>query len=139
MISNGFTILSWVMLFVFLPAGYIWIYQQNLEKIQSKEFKSTWGYLYDGVSIKSSMHKIQFYVSFLLRRFVFVLLAFKVRAYFSLMGLLFLNIIMTIHLGHIRPFSSLYLNRIYLFNEYMIGVVSAHMLFYSDWIPSMTT
>ena len=55
------------------------------------------------------------------------------------MGLLGLNIVMTLHLGHIRPFNTVYLNRIYLFNEYMIGVVSAHMLFFSDWLPEQHT
>lgn len=55
------------------------------------------------------------------------------------MGLLFLNICMTIHLGYLKPFKSRYLNRIYLFNEYMIGVVSVHMLLFSDYIPDHET
>jgi hypothetical protein len=91
------------------------------------------------MSIRKSMTNIQFFISFFIRRLLFVFLAFKCGVIFAILGLLFLNIIMTIHLGQLRPFDSLYLNRIYLFNEYMIGVVSVHLLCYTDWIPSYDT
>lgn len=58
LISDISSVLTVLMLFVLLPTAYIWLYQQNHHTIQSKDFKSRWGYLYDGISTRNTMEKI---------------------------------------------------------------------------------
>jgi hypothetical protein len=139
LISNILCKFCLFLLFVLLPTGYLQIYQQDLETIKSNRFLQKWGYLYEGLKIENSMRNIQFFLTFILRRLVFVFLAFETKPFFSLMGLIFMNILMTIHLGHLTPFKTRYLNFIYLFNEMMIGVVSIHMMMYTEWIKEYPT
>jgi hypothetical protein len=98
-VNNIFCKVSLFLLFVLLPTGYIYIYQQDLHSLKDSNFYKSWGYLYHHMSIRKSKTNIQFFYSFFIRRVVFVFLAFKCGVIFALMGLLFLNIIMTIHLG----------------------------------------
>ena len=50
------------------------------------------------------------------------------------MFIAYLNLIMIIYTGYVKPKKSRLSNNIELFNEFMISTVSTHMLFFTDRI-----
>lgn len=56
----------------------------------------------------------------------------------QLMLVFLLNIFMLIHTGFTQPFNSRLQNRIILMNELGIGLITYHMLYFTDWVADQS-
>lgn len=46
-----------------------------------------------------------------------------------------LNLSMTIYVGKTMSMNIRLLNRISLFNEFMVSIITLHILFFTEWLP----
>jgi hypothetical protein len=97
--------------------------RQPLEKYEHLEKR--WGVMFEGIKINSKANTY-FYFFFVVRRLVFVNLAFFVYKYpsFQIIGVIFLNTFMLIYQGLNRPLIERLKNNIELVNEFCITNVS---------------
>ena len=72
----------------------------------------------------------------MIRRILFVSLAVMGRTViYHILGILFINLAMTIYQGQHMPLQERLKNRIELFNEICISFSSYLMLLFTDWVP----
>ena len=72
----GFMACFGTMIFIPVSFFYILVCKNGLRILKKPIFESKWGALYEGVSIKSKLH-VMFYFFYVIRRLIFVSLAFN--------------------------------------------------------------
>ena len=79
-VSNVAGKLSLLTTFIFIPCLYIWLLTKELKMFKYTPFREKWGEMYEGVKTKSKAC-LAFYFIFILRKIVFVLIAFNFHDY----------------------------------------------------------
>ena len=77
-----------------------------------------------------------FYLIFIIRRLLFVMMMFGMDNYsgLNLCLLEYMNLFMLMYTGWTRPLQSVFSNRLEMFNEYFVCIITMHMAFFSDWV-----
>ena len=132
--------LSYFCLFVTLiicPIAFAYVLKQPLDTLNSHAFESRWGSLYESVKLENK-YTTSYYLVFMLRRIVFVGVAFFMYSSPSsqLQLIMFLNTAIMIYFGSFRPLDSALLNRIEMFNEQCISIVTFNMMLFTSWVDN---
>ena len=79
-----------------------------------------------------------YYILFSLRRLIFCALAFYCThlSFFQVQMLMFLNLFILLYVGGVQPFETRLKNRIEMFNELSICVLTIQMLLFTDFVLS---
>ena len=80
-----------------------------------------------------------FYFFFIIRRLIFVTVAFNwddPHIVLQLFAVLYMNIFFVIYQGSVKPLASRFNNRLELFNEFLVGCCSFYTMCFTDWILS---
>ena len=122
--------------FILMPAGFLYIFKQSLEKLKEEKFQTKWGALYEQVSIKSKVN-VMFYGLYMARRVIFVILAFSQDGNtLQILGILFINKGMLIYQGYFRPLKSRENNMIEITNEVWITLSTMHIVTFTDFVSN---
>ena len=102
---------------------------------QQAKFKVRWGSMFEGVKLKSKITAC-FYLVFIIRRLIFVMLVFGIDNYSGLVMVIlcWMNLGMLIYVGQISPLVERLENRLEMFNELFVCCITFHMFFFSDWV-----
>ena len=91
--------------------------------------------MFEGVKLRSKIHAA-FYLIFIIRRVVFVMLCFGWDNYsgLNLCMIEYFNLFMLMYVGYTRPLISKFSNRLEMFNELFVCYITFHMKFFSSWV-----
>ena len=137
----------------FIISGYISVYQSS-KSIFAEKLSIFFGYFTMALSASvlllikwqqtenfcmeggAAEKKIAFdyYVYFFARRTIFMVIIFMYNENLQLHFLLLLNCFSFIYLGHRKPFESRRQNRLEIFNDFMVHLISFHMIFFTGLI-----
>ena len=107
---------------------------QDLKTINSEEFMETWGNLFQNIKTNTK-YRLSFYLVFISRKAFLTYIAFFVdTSSLQIILIMFLNIFMILYIGSSYSLESLLLNRMEIFNEACIIVITLHLLFFTDWL-----
>lgn len=101
-----------------LPIFILVFYCKKFDKLGDKKFEATWGSPYEG--LRTDSRSVLFFpIFFLLRRYVFTASAFWVNEHGNMQIniLILLTLISTAYLVAFKPFNSVLLQRLEVFNE----------------------
>lgn len=95
-----------------------------------------WGELWEGVRTQNKFQAV-YYLVFTLRRVIYCFISFILTDYtiFQAQSLIACNAIALIYAGQFQPRISRFANRIELFNEFIVGMVTIHMLYFTNYTP----
>ena len=112
-----------------LPSCLIWVLIQDHHTLLDPSFKSQWHAAYSDISLSDRWSR-SFYLIYILRRFIFLCLGFFVLEHpiFQIIGILFLNLAMTIFQGQNKPFTLRLDNRLEMANEFLVSMASINMM-----------
>ena len=122
---------------IFIPVAWSKIMLAELLTIQnSRKFNRKWSALYEGIKTKSKV-TIAFYFIYYLRRLFFCILVITNTeiTMLKVQVVMLSNLFIMIYQANFKPFIIRKQNRIELFNECCIIVITFHMLCFSDWVP----
>jgi hypothetical protein len=140
--TNGEVIgsfVSYVVLFltcVFLPLTIIYILVQRRRDLHRHRIFNVFGEIYAGFKTDERLN-LTYYLLFGVRRIIYIYVVFNWDhiSWAQAMALMFMNLFMVIYIGQQKPMSRLHKNRIELFNEVCIAIITIHMICYTDWVP----
>lgn len=91
--------------------------------------------MFDGVKLESKW-TASFYLLFIIRRLIFVILCFGIDNYSGLVLVLvnFMNLAQLVYVGMTRPLIGKLFNRLEMFNELFVCFITFHMCFFTDWV-----
>ena len=133
---NDFLSLWLVACFAILPFFVMVFYCKKFNRLGDQDFNDTYGSTYDG--LRTDDRSILFFpVFFLIRRYIFIFMAFKMSAYPSLFLfiLLAMTMVAAMHLLVGSPFNSSLLLRLEFFNEMTSMVLLYTSLCLTWFIP----
>jgi hypothetical protein len=90
------------------------------------------------IKIKSRWTRA-YYLVYILRRFLFLAIAFFSDALpaIQVMSIMFLNLAIIIYQGLVMPLSTSLDNKIELTNEFLVSICSMHLMFFTDAISDL--
>jgi len=121
---------------IFMPCCFIYMFTRPLVLIKNSEtFKKRWHMLYLNCKDKSKF-TIAYYFVFMIRRQLYLLVAFLFteNTIFIAQSLLFINLFVGIYQGQIQPRLTRFSNRVEMFNEVCIELTFLHMLMFTSWV-----
>jgi hypothetical protein len=76
---------------------------------------------------------------FLIRRLLFVVSVFYLRAFptFQIIALLFTNLANGIYIGAMKPFKTRFLNNIEMINELQVTMICFHTIIFTDYVQTL--
>ena len=91
--------------------------------------------MFDGVKLESKW-TASFYLIFIIRRLIFVIMCFGLDNYsgLTLVLLCLMNLAMLIYVGIVEPLIERRFNRLEIFNELFVCFITFHMCFFTDWV-----
>lgn len=140
--TNGEVIGLWVaclMTFVtclLLPLSLLYILVQRRRDLHRHRIYNVLGELYAGFKTDDRFNLI-YYFLFAVRRFIYVYMVIYCEdiSWAQIMVLQFMNLFMVVYIGQFKPMSRKHKNKIELFNEACIAIITTHMICYTDWVP----
>ena len=129
-----FVWLASIVMFLLLPLIYFRVLASEPEILQST--RRLWGQLYYEVDIYSRS-SLAFYVIFIIRRIVFVIVCFGLSQDspgIAIILLILLNTIVLLYVAHIKPITDKLKNRLEIFNEYMVSIITIQMIWFTDYV-----
>ena len=126
-----------VVTFVLMPCGLIYLMKSPLSTIQnSRKFNRKWKAFYQGIKTRSKW-TLAYYSIFYVRRvnFCFLALFLKHLPIIILQINMLLNLFIIIYQGSICPFITRQQNRIELFNEVFITIITFHLCLFTQFVP----
>ena len=111
----------------------LWIKKDTLN---TKETKQKIERMYQDVHLTRNQWTICYYPSFLIRRYLFVIIPILISNYpaLYLQALIMLNLFYLMFYAGVRPHMTLQRTIKYCFNEYMVLFISLHMLCFTDFL-----
>ena len=136
-ISYVIAVFSFFVTTILLPLAIITTMAVCVNVLKGRKFKKVMGVLYRPFRYDRRWSR-SFYFLFIARRLLFVLIVFKIKmpVITQLLTVFYGNLLMTIYQGLERPSAIRKINRMELFNEWQVLVMSAHMIFFTAWIDS---
>ena len=129
-----------ILCLVVIPLCFIHLFRQSIFRINDPRFNRRWHGLFEGVDTRNKLNLL-FNVVFCLRRLIFVHSAFYLSETptFQIQSIILINLFSLIYKGNNNPQISRFSNRIELFNEAFVCIVTLHLMFYTDWVPDSQT
>jgi len=120
-----------------LPLIYCWIItKNNFELRKRKTFRRKWYLLYEDIKPKSKI-ALLFNVFFVVRRMIYVETAFSLNDHpcqqFQI--LMLMNLIMQVFLGNFRPLITRKMNKMEIYNDLIVYIVTFHFFLFTDFVP----
>lgn len=125
-----------LMALIILPLMMVYVLTRPMAVIQQNWFENRWGSLFEGYK-RETKWQLAANLVFIMRRFLFVLISFKVD-YMSSIQIILINLInlgCLIYYGYVKPFDSRLRTRIDMFNEISVTVITWHMMFFTQFVP----
>lgn len=120
---------------VCFPAAIIYVSRQEVEVLSKLFFFMKWGPIYEGLKTESKW-TLAYYLIYILRRILFVFIVFFIpQGTIQLIFLQYMNMFVIMYQVLNKPLDSKLKNQIETANEIFIGIITFHMLFFTDWIP----
>lgn len=122
-----------VQAFIVLPGALIYMITRDPEEIES--YEDRFGVLFEGIKTKSKWD-LAYYLLYIIRRLTFCLIAisFKGNTVYQFQALYILNLFMGIYIGYNASKKSPSLNRVDLFNELFIQILTIHVVLFTDFV-----
>lgn len=130
-----------ILLFGFMPIAVIYATSRPFKTIQhDKNFKVRWAPWFRNIKL-DDRKKTSYFPVFMLRRILFVLIAFCLFNYPYLQVIFFLsmNLVCIAHTGYYMPFDYRNYNYLVILNEYFIIVIVCHLVCFTDFVPDLET
>jgi hypothetical protein len=121
-------------LFLF-PAIWCGLLLLPASKFQEKKFNRKYGAMFDQMRPGRKIYLL-YYVLFSLRRLIFCALAFYCThlSFFQVQMLMYLNLLVLLYVGGVKPFETRFKNRIEMFNELCICLLTIQMCLFTDFV-----
>mmetsp|Transcript_24944 Transcript_24944/g.38740 ORF Transcript_24944/g.38740 Transcript_24944/m.38740 type:complete len:353 (+) Transcript_24944:2718-3776(+) len=109
----------------------------DTSKFRTKSFSQKFGVLIEGVRTQDKV-SLSYFLIFMIRRLLFFMIAFTFTSAPSLqiIFVLYLTVGCQIYLVYYKPRKPRFFNKIETVNEVFVYIVTLHMIFFTDWIPS---
>mmetsp|Transcript_19666 Transcript_19666/g.30381 ORF Transcript_19666/g.30381 Transcript_19666/m.30381 type:complete len:228 (+) Transcript_19666:5547-6230(+) len=107
---------------------------------EERQHDQKWDVFYHGIKMVNNFD-MHYYLVYVLRRMVFILNAYYMQDWiaFQVMFNIFMNIAYLMFIFHAQPFAQPNLNRLELFNEGVILMISYLVLGFTDWVINPNT
>lgn len=124
-VSNFFMVFCFIITLVITPIAFAYTLSQNINMYQQAKFKVRWGSMFEGVRLKSKITAC-FYLLFIIRRLIFVFIVFHLdnNTGVSMVLLCWMNLAILIYTGMIRPLEERFMNRLEMFNELFVCMIT---------------
>jgi len=124
---------------LFLPSLSVYIATRTIPKLKKKLFRAKWGAIYQNLSPKKI--NLLYMPLFVVRRLSFIGNSIILTSYPTqqIQVLLYINFLAINYFLHCYPLRMRQLNRIELFNEAFVSIISLHMLVFTDWVTDEDT
>ena len=126
---------------IFLILGYplfsICILKYYRNRLEDPEIKDRWGGFYDKINLTKHSWNYLYYPIFLVRRIIFVGIPLSLNRFSAhqIQTVVCLNFALCAYYYNCKPHSEGKLKTgVEMFNEFMVLILTYHMLFYSDWM-----
>jgi hypothetical protein len=121
---------------VFSPLSLVFLMIQRRRDLHRYYIYNILGEYYAGFKTNSRFNLL-YYLNFGIRRgiYVYVVFNWEDHSWAQIMVLEFMNVFTIIYFGLCMPMSTLKRNRLELFNEFCIQIITLHMLCFSDFVP----
>ena len=126
------------LVFIWIPLGLINLLKTPLDTIKnSRKFKRKWGAFYNDVK-PDSKGKLLYFTIFYLRRVFFCFVAFYLLplTIVKVQIIMMINLLIVIYHCSFDPFISRRKNRIEVFNEVLITIITFHICFFTEFMPN---
>ena len=131
----GFIVL--ILALIALPGCAIYVLCQDLQKVNTEEFRQKWKPLVEPIKTKNRW-TLAFMVVYIFRRIAYLGLGFIITSQlFQIISLLLLNLFLTIYVGSSKPFILPLENKLELFNEWIIFLSALHMIVFTDFLDDL--
>lgn len=123
---------------VALPGILVWILMQDRETLDEPEFKAMYGRAYTELKLESFWTK-SFYLMYIIRRSIFLRIAFYGEAHqaIQVIALMFLNMFIILYQGKNRPLKYQLDNKIELLNEFIVSICTMHLMFFTPVVSDL--
>jgi len=121
---------------IFMPLSLVFLLFQRRRDLHRYRIFNILGELYSGFKTDTKFNLL-YYLLFGVRRVFYVYLVFNWEdsSWAQIMVLEYMNLFTIIYFGLLKPMSTFHKNRIELFNEFCIQIITLHMICYSDFVP----
>jgi len=128
--------LAFIITCVFSPLSLIFLMCQRRRDLHRYYIYNILGEYYAGFTT-SSRWNLLYYINFGARRLIYVdiVMNWEDHSWAQVIVLEFMNIFTIIYFGLMRPMSTLSRNRLELFNEFCVQIVTLHMVCFSEFVP----
>lgn len=119
---------------IMFPLALVYLQVQRRRDLHRRRIFSVLGELYSGFKTEERMHLI-YYFLFGARRvfYIYVVFNWEDSSWAQIMVLEFMNLFMVIYIGQFNPMSRANKNKIELFNEVFVQMITIHMLVFTEW------
>ena len=134
-VSTAYTCLAVAV--IIIPGLYIWVLLKPIDKLQEEDFKIRWGSLFMDINPRKKVNYLYPFV-FVLRRLLFVVIAFQLRWFSALqiMALNYVNMFSIIYIGNFLPLENRIRNRMEFINEIIIAIINLHLFCFTEFLDS---
>jgi hypothetical protein len=121
-----------------MPIFLLWIINTPLETLRTSKFKRKFEPVISNLKLKTKWQASYFPI-FILRRLLFVLSSRinKEIHIDQILALNYMNLSMLMYQGHHLPLLTKFTNIIECMNEWLIVVVTWHLMLYTDFVPEL--
>lgn len=110
----------------------------NFKRLSSPTFSAKFDSLYEGLDM-GSRYAMWYYSIFTVRRLIYGISAVALDKH-PIVQIAILNVqstLVIIYLTLVKPFEVSYMNKLEIFNEICILIVSYHMFIFTDFVPDV--
>ena len=105
----------------------------SLDDINSKDFEDRFGPLIDGLRTDRKIY-LTFYLSMVIRRFIFCALTLMDRSCVQIILLVIINLLYAMYVSNLRAYKMSLLNQSIIINEFLVGLITISMLVFTDYV-----
>jgi hypothetical protein len=121
-----------------LPVYIAYLFYVPKEKFKQMKFRKLEGIIYDDEVKTSTDWEMAYFVFYLLRRIIYMATAYWISSQsLQLIVILYLNILVTVYLGQVKPKVGRFFNRLEVSNEFLFQLISFHQFLFTQFVPDV--
>tara|TARA_B110000285_G_scaffold233603_1_gene307901 strand:+ start:418 stop:1257 length:840 start_codon:yes stop_codon:yes gene_type:complete len=135
-ISNYTAYFALIVTCILMPLAILFIIVQRRRDLHRYRIYNVLGELYAGFKTSDRIN-LTYYLLFGIRRVMYIYVVFNwvEDSWAQAMVIMFMNLFMLIFIGQQKPLSRMFKNRIELFNEFCVLIITIHMICFTEWVP----
>lgn len=135
-ISNYTAYFALIVTCILMPLAILFIIVQRRRDLHRYRIYNVLGELYAGFKTSDRIN-LTYYLLFGIRRVMYIYVVFNwvEDSWAQAMVIMFMNLFMLIFVGQQKPLSRMFKNRIELFNEFCVLIITIHMICFTEWVP----